>query len=1705
MKLSRKEEKQIKQFNQLAGYIKNNNESDFKKLLTGNSISDFQFDRTPKGEDSLLYEALSSKSPNIYMVEALIERGVVIDKKSQGLLAKEPLINNKEIKKAIENGREASTLKQLGQAFVHADQKECNRLIKVIEKENYNINRPVQIFDAEERPVFHAIAVSIDENKYGNKKFSKQKESIAHAITKIKDFNPHVLSMGQEGKGASPVTALVGQQGMLGKKSMELYNPSKFLHQQGVSNVKGMLFDKEKRTLNPVELQRIEEIDKNSPHYKNALDVVNKTMQEMANSQNFTVDEKQKEALTKAVAARFEWAEKAAKVHVTTEEMKQVLKGEQVQWQYFKSQDTDYNKDVIKSPKMLSVKEGHISIENIDTFVKLANVYVGNKQIEMENQRHQQEKVEKEKNKVELIQENKISEIRQNPEKKEEQKQNDSIIIEEKEQEVKIEPIKVSINQEISQNTKTQTTLEELKQELSQKKPNQQTLMDLINNASPEVLDSPISGRKETALNISIKKGFGEVTTTLLKRGSNPNVLDKKELKVLEKMAKKNEPLRQGIKDAQLQDAVEKGDIKQCEQLLKDGANPNQEVNGVSLLEHVASKPTFDHGLKVYTNAGEITQLIIKAGVDPKPLLMNSAKQVMTEKTSHIMNNLLDTGNRSSDGQKAKNHILLNTLDEKGRNVIESGVYHGNYHVTSYVPSFVSVDEVKNTKIETDRKGTELEGNTILHFAAQCENPQDTEKKIETIKKVMASEHLNLSVISLKNAKGQTAFDMTLEQKSPELAQAFLEQTRRKYRDIPFPSQMAQLCQYMAKDVGNEKQEVLVSAISKLLGKNLTEELNTKNLGASGRLLAEAIENQYPNEGNKLNLFLKALKSEMGENYPPEMDKSQQYLENSLKEMENKLHEKYPELKKEPVKETQVTMGSEIKIEEVQKEEKKDKPNEQVKIEPVNNQEPIRIFEKGDELKKPEEQKVTFSPKPIRIRNQKINSSEISQNTKEQKEANGNFLADIKNNQITIQQLWEKVEGNRYGQMPNFMTVLEGMGNDKSGMDSALRLLEVASSVSREDFKDLIGLAVVKYGEKALEEDILSNRRSGDLLVGVKEFNKSTFDVQAIRNTNPNIEEMKITQQKFFTPPTPTGQINNQVYSYEEGKQDIIEERFKIPNEPRKRTSNANTLETQIKIDEIVGGITQNNAFKEKFSNLDMNSEDKKQEVGDVGVDEVNIDFDTGKALETLNEIKDNVDKEGYKNVDEVNIDFDTGTALGMYNDISHNTDDGKDEQEHINFNVEEFKELDENAIKELHKEGGNLDREKISKDRLIKQMVSEDIERDKTFQTALKDIEKNAINIIKENNNEVEEKDIKNHPVFKKAMQEEKGKLKDVFEKESGEERRIILQGGLELLEKGAENIRKKDMPKTRLSDVVFTPQEPMGYEEGKEDIKDIKKVDLSNALKTLDKMQEEKEVEPFFTKENLPPQRKGATNIFDEISKDIQEQDAPSNKKENVSKQGIESLSNTMETQIQIGETLTVGELINYITNNKPVELDKVATELNTPPQYQNNEAVLNSPVSNHPSLELHLALKEMGNAYEIPNTIALDQVIGEAKNTKIKPNISEIKPLITEEGKKNVALSGNALKQHQHIEKSDKPKIPPPIPTVEGGKKIEVNKKTHESNQNRKPIGKPPFLKEAEKIGVNLKNHNVKEQKGNEPPSNKNLPKTEEKDKDKGQSRN
>jgi hypothetical protein len=84
-----------------------------------------------------------------------------------------------------------------------------------------------------------------------------------------------------------------------------------------------------------------------------------------------------------------------------------------------------------------------------------------------------------------------------------------------------------------------------------------------------------------------------------------------------------------------------------------------------------------------------------------------------------------------------------------------------------------------------------------------------------------------------------------------------------------FAIEVADFCQRIASDVLSEKQRSgLVANINELLGKHLTLPVTVQNVGSSHVVLAKAIEQQYPDARDKLEVFEETIKSRMGNNYP---------------------------------------------------------------------------------------------------------------------------------------------------------------------------------------------------------------------------------------------------------------------------------------------------------------------------------------------------------------------------------------------------------------------------------------------------------------------------------------------------------------------------------------------------------------------------------------------------------------------------------------------------------------------------------------------------------------------------------------------------------------------------------------------------------------------------------------------------------------------
>jgi hypothetical protein len=88
----------------------------------------------------------------------------------------------------------------------------------------------------------------------------------------------------------------------------------------------------------------------------------------------------------------------------------------------------------------------------------------------------------------------------------------------------------------------------------------------------------------------------------------------------------------------------------------------------------------------------------------------------------------------------------------------------------------------------------------------------------------------------------------------------------------------------MAADTRSARQkEGLTTAINALLASNLPGPLTAENLGAAKDSLVNAIAATYPDATDKLQAFIDALASHMGEAYPLETYKSHLNLMQTIK------------------------------------------------------------------------------------------------------------------------------------------------------------------------------------------------------------------------------------------------------------------------------------------------------------------------------------------------------------------------------------------------------------------------------------------------------------------------------------------------------------------------------------------------------------------------------------------------------------------------------------------------------------------------------------------------------------------------------------------------------------------------------------------------------------------------------------------------------
>lgn len=261
----------------LKNAVKGNNVRMLDRILSGDIGA--SIDLGDSANDMLLTQALSHRHPNPAIIEKLVGHGAVINEKSQELLGE--LTNNtrkglsqeagKAILKAVENGKEKNTLRELGKAFICADKEKAEPLIKTIKARGYNINLPVVIFDIE-RPVVHAVAKNTNLHEYSTSQFKNNKDWIAKEIVSIEGFNPNVVAVA-EGQSPQHVTKLAGK---FENENKKLYNPDKMLKEWKADIKDEVVFDTKTKTLKPC----ISDTEKSTTHkeskeYKEAAEVVN--------------------------------------------------------------------------------------------------------------------------------------------------------------------------------------------------------------------------------------------------------------------------------------------------------------------------------------------------------------------------------------------------------------------------------------------------------------------------------------------------------------------------------------------------------------------------------------------------------------------------------------------------------------------------------------------------------------------------------------------------------------------------------------------------------------------------------------------------------------------------------------------------------------------------------------------------------------------------------------------------------------------------------------------------------------------------------------------------------------------------------------------------------------------------------------------------------------------------------------------------------------------------------------------------------------------------------------------------------------------------------------------------------------------------------------------------------------------------------------
>lgn len=271
----------------------------------------------------------------------------------------------------------------------------------------------------------------------------------------------------------------------------------------------------------------------------------------------------------------------------------------------------------------------------------------------------------------------------------------------------------------------------------------------------------------------AVVAGKYDIAKKLLASGADPNICDSNGVTVL-------------------MDAIRGCSRESVQLLLKYGANPNvQEVNGRNAYHEAAYMADLDI-IRLIRNAGGNPLSRDKQGNTPFSIVVNKDISVIREvlgnnytitdsdgntpvhivvkvnASDQLLQTLIDEGypvdTRNADGYTALNYAIENDdvktalvllenganpfqqIDKKGKNGISIALEKNNKKMISNIVKYAG-------------KMTDVQGNTILHYAAKTCTPE--------MVKTLISYGIDKSV---KNVSGDTAYTIAVRWKKPEVA-----------------------------------------------------------------------------------------------------------------------------------------------------------------------------------------------------------------------------------------------------------------------------------------------------------------------------------------------------------------------------------------------------------------------------------------------------------------------------------------------------------------------------------------------------------------------------------------------------------------------------------------------------------------------------------------------------------------------------------------------------------------------------------------------------------------------------------------------------------------------------------------------------------------------------------------------------------------------